>query len=1849
MTSSTLSLSSRKWLAVCGLALLAGGAACGDDKPNPFPDGGPDALTIGAGAKIEVSPTAKDFGNVVTGGTSDAQLFTASNTGTSPSNPLAVGISGSQGSDFSIVSDNCTGRMVQVGQTCSISVVFKPTVTGAKNGTLLVSGLNAAETAQVTLTGEGVAPGALTLSPNTPSFGSVVVGKDSAAVPVTVTNTGGVTTGVPRAPTITGTNAAEFSVVANTCTAALEPNNTCTLTLKMSPISVLGKSAMLTIEAANASPGTAALSGIGVPLGNLEISPSAQSFGTITVVAANDNGPKVDFSVKNGGGEAATQLLTSISGANPDDFVIRSMCGITLAAGQTCVISVFFNPKTPGSKTALLVVSSKEAGTANAGLSGTALAPAKLVVLPATLDLGDVVVNGQGNATALTVRNEGGQATGAVSIAKTGDNAAEFAVVSDGCSGGTLAGGATCTIQVSLRPTSAGAKAAQLAVSGTPGGTTTSALSGRGTTPGNITANPQSVAFDDTPLGAFTAAKQVTITNSGQSATGALSTNFSGAHPGDFVFVTGANGCQGVALAAGATCTISFLFRPEAGGARTGSLVVSGSPGGSVQVPLTGTGLPPASLRLTPLSSDFGGVVVGQFSANVIFTLTNNGSVATGGLTVTISGAESQHFNRDVLTTCGSGGLAPGVTCTVTLSFRPQSEGIKNATVAVTDGTATSNAVALTGTGLRADSIVIEPSVATFGSSVDDQPGNTQEFTLTNLGGSQTGILSFEIVQRGTTTPSVDFEFITDQNFCSTAGLGGGQSCKFTVRFFPRSRGLKEATVRVVGAGSAATSAISGTGNPKTTIAPPSRDFGSAPAGITLAASTKQTFEVSCTDGGAQCGPFAVAITGADAQAFEVASNSCPTGETIDSGDECEVVVAFRPRDYPNSKSATLNVTVASDSEQDLSAALSAQTRNPIIIEWQANEEGAFTTAAYAFDETGIGQYESQSFRVRYDTGMPVSGRFSTNMNGANPRNFNVTSGGCVGNTITAGSSCFITIIFSPTALSTFAAEALVSLPITGTYPPGTTNVTINASVTQALSGRGVTGPNLVISPAVSTRVTVPAGSVSSDITFTVTNTGDQPANGFAITARPVTPPFQDRGGTCPTADNRLDPNESCTIVERVNAPENFARGNVDGVVTVDASNTPPANATMPATITEQITLSANRAFNDQPAGGVDTVTYTVTNVSQSDIEGGVSPAVTGDSNFALVLQQTTCGLANLPAGQSCVIVIRYTADDQAAPETNSGTLTVTGANGINATAGLTADNLGKADLVFTPYGGPRVFGSVPLNTNSTSQIIEVLNKGLVASGAITAVIAGTNGGDFYVNTGAPIPGGKTRCDSGSTSLNQNQTCVFAVTFAPTAAGARVATFAANGSAAGANAGPIALNGNGLDPGTIRVAPSYLEFAPQPLNSTSASQSVVVTNASTSTTINATPSFPVGSNFDVVGGDCGAGLVAGGTCTVQIAYNPIGGNSGDVQTDVLTVAGFTAVQVVGRVQAPAVITMVPFDDEDELFLGTATVGTQSPTEFTLSNDGDVDATGVTIGLAGSDLASFALSGQAACATVPAKGNCKFTVSFQPQSGNLKNVTLTVNGGAGGTIVQDLQGFGLAQPTLSISPDNADFTSGAPYNGAIAVGGSTTPGRVFTIENNLLAGSTGPISITLAPNAEHFRIDYDDCKVGDAFVSLGVVFPDLNFDCTIVVYYEPKDLSPQGGHTATITVSAMNGAISDTAAIVGVSKNALTQSGNRNFIAQVGTQDEVDITINNDPEAPLTDLLLTELVGANPGQFGINADNCAGQQVSSGEGCTITVRFVPTTNSAATATLRVSSGKPGQSIEVPLVGNIGSPD
>lgn len=214
-----------------------------------------------------------------------------------------------------------------------------------------------------------------------------------------------------------------------------------------------------------------------------------------------------------------------------------------------------------------------------------------------------------------------------------------------------------------------------------------------------VTLSASSLAFGSQTIGQASAARTVTLTNSG---TAALA--ISGIVRSGSAFAS-TNDCP-ASLAAGSSCTISNTFTPTTAGSATGSVSISSNATGAPHaITLSGTGTTAAVANFGWSSATTGlsfSATVGSSSAVQTLTLLNSGSVAGTIATVVVSGADAADFVTGG--SCGAGvTLDPAASCTVTVAFDPAAAGSRSAALQVSSSNAsTPTAVALAGTASAA-------------------------------------------------------------------------------------------------------------------------------------------------------------------------------------------------------------------------------------------------------------------------------------------------------------------------------------------------------------------------------------------------------------------------------------------------------------------------------------------------------------------------------------------------------------------------------------------------------------------------------------------------------------------------------------------------------------------------------------------------------------------------------------------------------------------------------------------------------------------------------------------------------------------------------------------------------------------------------------------------------------------------------------------------------------------------------------------------------------------------------------------------------------------------------------------
>lgn len=558
-----------------------------------------------AASTVELAPSLLTFPQTSIGQTSAAQTVSVANTGgvaTPLSTPVVTG-------DFQVTASTC-GASLGSGASCSLSVVFKPSASGARNGALSIT--DDAGTQTATLTGLGVAAANVTLSPTALTFAATTVGQSTGAQTITVSNTGGLATPLSL-PVMTG----DFRVSANTCAATLAAGAACSLSVVFTPTASGTRAGTLSVTD-DAGTQTAALSGTANMATAVVLTPQSLTFAATVV---GQTAAAQIITIANTGTTMTT--LTAIA-ASGDFHIAANTCGATLATTTSCSVSVSFTPTAAGARGGALTVTG-DLGTQVATLAGTGTSGATDTLAPLALSFAGQQIGTTSVSQQVTLANTGDTALSLVSALIS---SGPFIAVS--ACGTVVPAHTTCAINISFVPTATGAASGVLTVTDQFRFQTV-ALNGSGLAPAGVSLTPAAgLTFDAIGVGLTSLAQTMTLTNNG-----GVPLTISGiAASGDFHIAT--NSC-GAVLAAASGCAIQIVFAPTAGGARSGQLTVLDSTAiGTHVAALTGNGV---DFSLTPTGATSVTVASGS-SAVYTLALTAPAGVS-GSAAMSCTGAPS--------------------------------------------------------------------------------------------------------------------------------------------------------------------------------------------------------------------------------------------------------------------------------------------------------------------------------------------------------------------------------------------------------------------------------------------------------------------------------------------------------------------------------------------------------------------------------------------------------------------------------------------------------------------------------------------------------------------------------------------------------------------------------------------------------------------------------------------------------------------------------------------------------------------------------------------------------------------------------------------------------------------------------------------------------------------------------------------------------------------------------------------------------------------------------------------------------------------------------------------------------
>lgn len=773
---------------------------------------------------IILTPATQNFGTIAVHSSSGPTLFTLTNL-----TPAATAITinpPALAGDFSLSTapsggTPCNGSLA-ASASCFLEVLFAPTATGQRTGTLTLQ--TSAGPATASLSGFGSPDPGIAFNPSALVFNNVP-GATATQQTITVTNTGSGTLqiGIP-----VNTNPAFQST--STC-ATLAPAATCTVAVTYLPATATAADS-LQIPVTSSPGGSPVQTTYTIPLSStytsenagLQIIPGTANYGPSP---ANEIGGTRQFTINN-----LTVKSLTLDIALPRQFVLNGAPCAGLAPNASCTFSVSFLPLTNGDITGTLFaqatptdgsatrnglgfVEGYGVGTNSLTVTGN-IAPGRIV------NFGQVP-SGQSAQQILTLTNTSSTSTSAstVTIHRI---TSQWPFLSTTTCGATLSIGQSCTVTLTYTPLNQVATGSASPPSTTDAGTLvieSDALSSpdlinlAGTAtpaavaaPGNsaplvaFTASESSLTFPTTPIGYLSAPQFVTLANTGNTVLHILnlaaSTDFS---------VTG--NCS--VLVPGASCLLTVTFAPQIAAqpasqpasqtitSRVGAVEIASDSSTSLEfLSLAGTASP-STLLFQPGSLNFGVALVGS-TLTLPIRITNAGSKPAifSGITTTGDYASSSN--------CPPSGtaLAPNATCTLQVSFTPTATGVRPGTLSIASSASTQPLIAaLTGVGVQSH-LQINPTSLSFGNVAVGATASLS-LTLANTGTASISRIAF--------TATGDYAVTTP---CAFTTLSAGASCSVTIAFTPKAPGTRTGILTITSSDPTSPDAATLTGNATT-------------------------------------------------------------------------------------------------------------------------------------------------------------------------------------------------------------------------------------------------------------------------------------------------------------------------------------------------------------------------------------------------------------------------------------------------------------------------------------------------------------------------------------------------------------------------------------------------------------------------------------------------------------------------------------------------------------------------------------------------------------------------------------------------------------------------------------------------------------------------------------------------------------------------------------------------------------------------------------------------------------------------------------------------------------------------
>lgn len=285
--------------------------------------------------------------------------------------------------------------------------------------------------------------------------------------------------------------------------------------------------------------------------------------------------------------------------------------------------------------------------------------------------------------------------------------------------------------------------------------------------------------------------------------------------------------------------------------------------------------------------------------------------------------------------------------------------------------------------------------------------------------------------------------------------------------------------------------------------------------------------------------------------------------------------------------------------------------------------------------------------------------------------------------------------------------------------------------------------------------------------------------------------------------------------------------------------------------------------FGTEPVGALSTA-QTISPFNVGNLPLNLSN-ISVPTNFQQVPSGTSdCATATVLApGAGCNVAIAFAPVQTGTISGSISLLTNSLNNAASEGFGLTGIGATTPGPALSLSASSITFSAEVVASSSAAQTVTITNSGGSDFDISGIALSGTDVGDFQIST---------TCGS---SLAAGASCAVSITFTPTAVGTRSATLLLSDSVVGT---PQSISLSGIaasSPASVALSATTLSFTPQLLSTTSAAQTITLSNPGGLSLTISSISLSFGQTSDYqLSTTCGSSLAAGANCAISIAFAP---------------------------------------------------------------------------------------------------------------------------------------------------------------------------------------------------------------------------------------------------------------------------------------------------------------------------------------------------------------------------------------